>query len=214
MTLPRAKLHVKVVGAAELRTQDSAKVNAYCSVYVNSDKRERTDVIPGTANPEWNQEICLSLESCVTSAGPEKVELFGYLTVDVWDSNAQDTFVGRVMLPIRFIPVQQKRNSSWYFLRRSVAKEVVSGKLLLTTYVELSDGIEVHMSAVMYNPSCMDMQLFNACDTRGYHIKVANGKSHVNFPGLTEHIEMAFSNVLVAMSSHVCNAQLFLTNYR
>lgn len=58
---------IPVVAAAELRTQDSAKVNAFCSVYVNSDKRERTEIIPGTPNPEWNQEICLSLASCVTS---------------------------------------------------------------------------------------------------------------------------------------------------
>ena len=56
-----------VVAAAELRAQDSTKVNAFCSVYVNSYKRERTDIVPGTANPEWNHAICLSLASCVTS---------------------------------------------------------------------------------------------------------------------------------------------------
>ena len=43
---------------------------------------------------------------------------------------------------------------------------------------------------------------------------VASGKDIVHFPGLSEQVEMAFSNVLVEMSSHICNAQVFLTNYR
>ena len=53
--------------AAKLGTQDSAKPNAYCSVYVNPQKREKTEIIPGNADPQWNQDICLSLASYVTS---------------------------------------------------------------------------------------------------------------------------------------------------
>ena len=91
----------------------------------------------------WARKLIV-VASLWLGAGPEKVELFGYLTVDVWDSNVQDTFVGKVMIPIRDIPAQQKRYSTWYCLRRSVAKEVVTGKILLATYVELSDGTEVY----------------------------------------------------------------------
>jgi len=60
----------------------------------------------------------------------------------------------------------------------------------------------------------MDTELYQVCKSRGYHLPICSGKSILEFPGCTEHIEMAFSHVFVDVSSYHCTAQVYLTNYR
>ena len=60
----------------------------------------------------------------------------------------------------------------------------------------------------------MNADLYQMSKSRGYHLPICSGRTILEFPGTTEHIEMAMSHVFVDASSYHCTAHVYLTNYR
>ena len=60
----------------------------------------------------------------------------------------------------------------------------------------------------------MSDYVYTKCKSQGFHLSLCSEKDVVELPGRTERVEMAFSRVMVDVSSHHCTARIFLTNFR
>ena len=60
----------------------------------------------------------------------------------------------------------------------------------------------------------MSDYVYTKSKSLGFHLSLSSEKALAELPGRTESVEMAFSRVMIDISSHHCTAQVFLTNFR
>ena len=60
----------------------------------------------------------------------------------------------------------------------------------------------------------MSDYVYTKSKSLGFHLSLSSEKDIAELPGRTESVEMAFSRVMIDISSHHCTAQVFLTNFR
>ena len=60
----------------------------------------------------------------------------------------------------------------------------------------------------------MNDYVYTKSKSLGFHLSLSSEKELAELPGRTESVEMAFSRVMIDISSHHCTAQVFLTNFR
>jgi len=85
------------------------------------------------------------------------LELFGYLTIDVFDKDMvnADDFLGRVMVPLRSLSAgTESVKESWHDLRRRAPKDNVRGQICLRLELDVEYGIvsnsSYHLSTQLY----------------------------------------------------------------